>query len=61
MDKLTLTRREAAQAMGVAVATIDRLIRQNEITALRISPRRIVIPIKAFESWLENHAANHNA
>ena len=60
MEKLTFTRREAAQALGVAMATIDRLIRQNEIAALRISPRRIVIPKKALESWLDNHAANQN-
>ena len=60
MEKLTFTRREAAQVLGVALSTIDRLIRQNEIIALRISPRRIVIPKKALESWVDSHFTNHS-
>jgi len=56
MDRTTLTRKEAAQRMGVAPATIDRLIRNGEIPSYRPSPRRIVIPRDAFDRWLNEQA-----
>lgn len=57
VEKTTLTRKEAAQRMGVAPATIDRLIRDGEIPFYRPSPRRIVIPREAFDRWLDSRAA----
>ena len=54
MEKAVLTRKEAAQRLGVAPATIDRLIRDGEIPSFRPSPRRIIIPRDAFDRWLND-------
>jgi len=56
MEKAVLTRKEAAQRLGVAPATIDRLIRDGEIPSFRPSPRRIIIPRDAFDRWLNDRA-----
>lgn len=49
------TIREAAQRLGIAEATVRRLVREGDIPSIRISPRRIIIPVKAFEEWLAEH------
>ena len=59
MEKLTCTRREAAKAVGVSIATIDRLIREGKMPALRISPRRIVIPVVELEKWVHEQILHH--
>lgn len=50
--------REVSQRLSIAEQTVRKLVRENEIPNIRISPRRIIIPAKAFEEWL-NDRANH--
>jgi len=52
MERAVYTRKEISKIMGLAPATIDRLIRIGEIPSFRPSPRRIVIPRAAFDKWL---------
>ncbi len=56
MEKPVLTRGEVAQALGIALATVDKLIREGELPSFRPSPRRVVIPAQAFTDWLARRA-----
>lgn len=51
-ERLTLTMREAAIALGVDSRTVSSAIRAGEIPAVRVG-RRVVIPAKRFFAWLE--------
>ena len=53
--KDTYTVKEAAQRLGIAEQTVRRLVREGDIPSIRISPRRIIIPVTAFEAWLAKH------
>ena len=54
--KDVFTVKETAQKLDVAEATVRRLIREGELPSVRISPRRIIIPISAYEKWLYDRA-----
>ena len=51
-----MTIKEAAQSIGICTATIRRLMENNEIPYIRISPRRIIIPDDLLARWLEEKA-----
>ena len=55
MDNIseTYNRREAAQAINVSLPTLDKLIRDGRLRAIRIGQRRIVIPKVAVKAFLE--------
>jgi excisionase family DNA binding protein len=53
MTKTVLTRTEVSPALGVSLATVDKLIQEGAIPSFRPSPRRVVIPSEAFVKWLE--------
>ncbi len=55
MDNIseTYNRREAAQAINVSLPTLDKLIRDGRLRAIRIGQRRIVIPKVAVTAFLE--------
>lgn len=53
----TLTAIEVAQKLGICKQTVYELCRQNKIPHKRLSPRRIVFPKQAFESWLNSTAS----
>jgi excisionase family DNA binding protein len=50
------TIREVAQRLDVAEATVRRLVREGDLPSIRISPRRIIIPVSALEAWLHDRA-----
>lgn len=54
--KRTYTRREAKEIIGCCLATIDQLIRDGRLRAIRLSPRRIVIPASALEEYLNGNS-----
>lgn len=58
MEKLTYTAKEAAAALGVALGTVRTLCRQPDFPAIRVSPRRIVIPVDGLKAWMERNAGN---
>lgn len=50
--KVAYTIKEVSQIMGVAEQTVRRLIHNNDMPSIRVSARRIIIPISSFNSWL---------
>jgi len=53
-EKLTMTVEEAAGVLGISRATAFKLAREGRIPAIRISDRRLVVPVKALEAMLES-------
>ena len=58
MEKLTYTAKEVANVLGVGLTTVRALCRQPDFPAIRVSPRRIVIPVDGLKSWIERNAGN---
>ena len=56
MTESVLTRTEVSQTLGVSLATVDKLIRNGTIPSFRPSPRRVIIPVEAFSTWLKKQA-----
>ena len=54
--KDVITLKEASQRLGVCIHTIRKLVEEGEIISIRISPRRIVIPLKPFENWINERS-----
>ena len=61
MKKQTLNRREAALELNISLPTLDRLIRSGRLHAIRVSPRRIIIPQAAITAFLEGREDALNA
>ena len=56
-EKLTLSIREAAEAIGISENTLRQSIREGRIPAIRVSERRLVIPRFALSKMLESGGA----
>lgn len=56
MEKLTCTVQEASEALGLHHLTVRRAIDRGELPAVRVG-RRILIPRKALEAFLESKLA----
>jgi excisionase family DNA binding protein len=54
--RLALTRREAAEALGISLNSFERHV-QPEVKVVRRGKLRL-IPISALERWLEENAAS---
>jgi excisionase family DNA binding protein len=53
MEKLTYNVPEVAQLLGISKKSAYDYVRRGIIPSLRLG-RRVVIPKKEFEEWLEN-------
>ena len=58
MEKLTYTAKEAAGVLGVGLSTVRALCHDPDFPAIRVSPRRIVIPVDGLKAWMERNAGN---
>lgn len=54
-QKYTMTRKELAARLGVSMPTADSLINRKGFPVLRVG-KRILIPVEAFEKWLNDNA-----
>jgi excisionase family DNA binding protein len=59
IERLTMTVEEAGEALGISRATAYALVREGRLPAIRISDRRLIIPVKALEALLAQ-AGNGN-
>ncbi len=57
--KLTVTVNEMAKMLGVSRPVAYDLTKKEGFPAIRISERRIVIPVEALNKWL-NESANRS-
>lgn len=55
IGRLTLSRREAAQSLGLDIQSVDALILSKRLRASKVG-RRVLIHVSALESMLEDHA-----
>lgn len=46
------TVREVAEALGISRVRTYELVKEGKIPSVRLSPRRIRIPVEVFEAWL---------
>ena len=53
-EKLTLSLEEAGKILGVSRQTVYLLSRREDFPVLRIG-RRILIPKKQLEAWMDQH------
>ena len=53
-EKVVYNVNELADILGVSVANAYNLCRQPDFPAIRVSPRRIVIPVDGLKAWLAN-------
>lgn len=53
MDKLTMTRKESAKAMGIGLQHLDALLKRavDPVPSLRVG-KRVLIPCEEFKAWL---------
>lgn len=58
MDKLTLTRKEAAEQCNVSLPVLDAYLkRSNDPMPCFRAGRRVLIPLEALKKWLEEEMA----
>ena len=57
VQRMTMTVEEAGKTLGISRATAYALARQGRLPAIRISDRRLVVPVKLLMAMLENEAS----
>lgn len=55
-DRMTLTVEEMAESLGISRSVAYQLVREKDFPVIRVSERRLIIPIKSLEKWLEERA-----
>ena len=55
-EKLTLSVEELANELGISKPIADELTKRDGFPSVRISERRIIIPVDALRSWLNANA-----
>lgn len=54
---MVLTLKEAALQLGVSLSTLHYMCRTiDDFPAVRVSPRRIVVPVDGLREWLAQNA-----
>lgn len=57
-NKMVLNVDELAKTLGISKPTAYELTRRDGFPAIRVSERRIIIPVEALCKWLEAEAVN---
>jgi excisionase family DNA binding protein len=55
-EKLTYSVEELAKSLGISKPVAYELIKREGFPAIRVSERRIIIPVDALRSWLNANA-----
>ncbi len=55
-EKLVYSVDEMADVLGICRPAAYALVNREDFPAVRVSPRRIVIPVSALSNWLEEQA-----
>ena len=54
--KMTVTVEEMAELIGVSRSVAYQLVKEKDFPVIRVSERRLIIPLKSLETWLETRA-----
>ena len=57
-EKLTLSVEELAKELGISKPIAYELIKREGFPSIRVSERRIIIPVEPLRRWLEENAAS---
>ena len=57
-EKLTFTVDEMAAALGISRPVVYELSRKEGFPAIRVSERRIIIPVDSLKKWLDRQESN---
>lgn len=52
LDKKVYNIDEVAEVLGISVPTAHALAKRKDFPSMRVGERRIVVPIEAFDRWL---------
>lgn len=55
-NKMTVSVEEMASMLGISRSVAYQLVREKDFPVIRVSERRLIIPIKSLEKWLEERA-----
>lgn len=55
-DKIVYSVPELAKLLDMSVGNAYQLCRQPDFPAIRVSPRRIVIPVDGLKAWMQRNA-----
>jgi excisionase family DNA binding protein len=55
-NKMTVTVEEMAEMIGISRSVAYQLVKEADFPVIRVSERRLIIPIKSLEKWLESRA-----
>lgn len=58
MPNTVMNVRELAKALGISVPTAYEVANRSDFPSIRVSERRIIIPVAAFNSWLDKQVAD---
>ena len=61
VDKLTLSVSELATSLGISKPLAYELTRREGFPAVRVSERRIIIPVDRLKVWLNTNATDGGA
>ena len=52
-DKMTVSVEEMASMLGISRSVAYQLIKEKGFPSIRVGERRVIIPVKSLERWLE--------
>lgn len=55
-NKMTVSVEEMASMLGISRSVAYQLIKEKGFPSIRVGERRVIIPIKSLEKWLEERA-----
>lgn len=55
-NKMTVTVEEMAELIGVSRSVAYQLVKEKDFPVIRVSERRLIIPLKSLETWLQSRA-----
>ena len=58
--KMLLSKKEAADALGIKATLLDRLIKEGELQTLRVGARRVLIHIDEVARFIEEKINEQN-
>ena len=54
--KITVSVEEMAEMLGISRSVAYQIIKEKDFPVVRVSERRLIIPVKSLEKWLETRA-----